>query len=483
MNARTEAAPGPAFRAGRIQRLTTVDRMYLHDERGAWPCHFGGLAIVDGSAMKDAAGRLPMEGLGGHLARRLAAIPRLRQRMHAPGLLQGGPVWVDDEDFAIERHVHLATVDAPGGDAQLLETAARIYAGLLDRSRPLWELWLLSGLSDDRIGILVKIHHAVADGAAAVAIVSSLFDLETEAPERQATPGARAPVPSRRALLADNLTGKSRAVGRLLAAVRHPGPMLEALRMFVLVLRRSAGQQGAPRTSLNGVVRAGRRVRFLRLDLTEMKAVAHGHGGKLNDLVLDLWAGGLRRLVLSRGEPVQSIELKVGQAVSLRPPSNREAIDNQTGSIVLPLPIWEADPGRRLDRIVMTTRRSKAIQQPAAIMNAMAALAATPLGAYMNLHQRAVNVMATNVPGPPMPMHVLGGRVLDVLPIIQLVGNVGLTVCAFSYAGSVALVVTADARGFPDIDELIRGMEADWRALAGGSPQREAEPETEALTV
>jgi WS/DGAT/MGAT family acyltransferase len=482
MNARTEPAPGPAVRRGRIQRLTTVDRMYLHDERPAWPCHFGGLAIVDGGAMKDAAGRLPIEELGGHLARRLAAIPRLRQRMHAPGLLQGGPVWVDDEDFAIERHIHQARVDAPGGDAQLLETAARIYAGLLDRSRPLWELWLISGLSDNRIGILVKIHHAVADGAAAVAIVSSLFDLETEEPQRQAPPGARAPMPNRRALLADNLTRTSRAVGRLLAAVRHPRPILESLRMFVLVVRRSAGQQGAPRTSLNGVVRAGRRVRFLRLDLAEMKAVAHVHDGKLNDLVLDLWAGGLRRLLLSRGEPVEGIELKVGQAVSLRAASNREAIDNQTGSIVLPLPIWEADPGRRLHRIVMTTSRSKAIQQPAAIMNAIAALAATPLGAYMNLHQRAVNVIASNVVGPPRPMYMLGGRVLDVLPIIQLVGNVGLTVCAFSYAGSVTLVVTADARGFPDIDELIAGMSADWQALSEGA-REEAEAAAEAVTV
>ncbi|HEU5202919.1 MAG TPA: wax ester/triacylglycerol synthase domain-containing protein, partial [Candidatus Limnocylindrales bacterium] len=337
MNAGIEAAPG-------IQRLTTVDRMYLHDERRAWPCHFGGLAIVDGSAMKHAAGRLPIEELGDHLGRRLAAIPRLRQRMHAPGLLQGGPLWVDDEDFAIERHVHQATVDAPGDDAQLLETAARIYAGLLDRSRPLWELWLLNGLSDDRVGILVKIHHAVADGSAAVAIVSSLFDLEPEATGRPTARLATAPVPSGRALFADNVTRKSRAVGRLLAAVRHPRPILEALRIFVLVMSRSAGQQGAPRTSLNGVVRAGRRVRFLRFDLTEMKAVAHAHGGKLNDLVLDLWAGGLRRLLLSRGEPVEGIELKVGQAVSLRQASGQEAVDNQTGSIVLPLPLGEADP-------------------------------------------------------------------------------------------------------------------------------------------
>jgi WS/DGAT/MGAT family acyltransferase len=461
-------------------RLTVVDRMFLHDERAAWPCHFGGLAIVDGRALTDGGGRVGIAELRDHLGRRLAAVPDLRQRLYAPGMLRGGPLWVDDEDFAIERHLHEATVDPPGGDAQLLEAAARIYAGLLDRTRPLWELWILSGLSDDRVGILVKIHHAVADGSAAVAIVSTLFDIEPGAPDRPTARWSAAPLPSGWALFAENLAAKSRAGGRLLAAVRHPRPILEALRMFALVLRRSAGQQGAPRTSLNGVVGVGRRVRVLRLDLAEMKAVGHAHGGKLNDLVLDLWAGGLRRLLLSRGEPVEGIEIKVGQAVSLRSASDGEAIDNQAGTIVLPLPVGEADPNRRLDRIVATTRRTKAIQQPAAIMNVTAALAATPLGAYMNLHQRAVNVMATNVVGPPLPMYVLGARVLELLPIIQLVGNVGLTVCAFSYAGSVALVVTADAGGFPDVDELVAGMEAEWRTLAGTpavpTPERVSEP-------
>ena len=453
--------------------------MFLHDERAAWPCHFGGLAIVDGRPFTDAAGRLRLEELRDHLGRRLAAIPDLRQRIHAPGLLRGGPLWVDDLEFAIERHIHDATVDAPGDDAQLLDAVARIYAGLLDRSRPLWELWFLTGLSDDRVGILVKIHHAVADGSAAVAIVSSLFDVESGPPDRPIQRWSPAPVPSGWALLVDNLGAKSRSLGRLLAAMRHPRPILGSLRMFVLVLRRSAGQQGAPRTSLNGVVTVGRRVRFLRLDLGEMKAVAHARGGKLNDLVLDLWAGGLRRLLLARGESVEGIELKVGQAVSLRPATDRDAIDNQAGSIVLPLPIGEADPGRRLDRIVATTRRTKAIQQPAAIMNVVAALSATPLGAYMNLHQRAVNVMATNVVGPPVPMFALGARVVDLLPIIQLVGNVGLTVCAFSYAGTVALVVTADARGFPDVDEIIDGMAADWRTLEGTPAVLAPEPSSE----
>jgi diacylglycerol O-acyltransferase len=473
---------------GRLVRLTVVDRMFLHDERRAWPCHFGGLAVIDGRPLMDESGRLRLWELRDRLGRRLAGIPDLRQRIHTPGWLQGGPLWVDDERFSIERHIREAAVPAPGGDAELLEAAARAYDSLLDRRGPLWELWLLTGMADGRIGILLKLHHAVADGSAAVAIMASLFDVERDAPDPAVTGWTPAPIPGPRALLADNLSSKLRTLGRGVAALAHPLRILAGARIFVLVLRRSMGEQGAPRTSLNGIVRAGRRVRSLRLDLAAMKDVAHAHGGKLNDVVLDLWSGGLRQLLVSRGEAVDGIELKVGQAVSLRPPSDADAIDNQAGSIVLPLPVGEADPGRRLDRIVATTSRTKAIQRPAAIMNAMAAMSATPLGAYFNLHQRAVNVMATNVVGPPVPMYVLGAPILEILPIIELVGNIGLTHAAFSYAGRVSLVITADARGFPDVDELIRGMEREWNALSaaraatpgpGGEPAPEPAPASE----
>ena len=476
----TRQTARPAGR--RLVRLTVVDRMFLHDERPEWPCHFGGLAVIDGRPLMDESGQLRLQELRDLLVRRLAGIPDLRQRIHTPGWLQGGPLWVDDERFSIERHIREAAIPAPGGDAELLAAAARAYDSLLDRRGPLWELWLLTGMTDGRVGILLKLHHAVADGSAAVAIMASLFDVERDAPDPAATRWTPAPIPGPRALLADNLSSKLRALGCGVAALAHPLRILAAARIFVLVLRRSMGEQGAPRTSLNGIVRAGRRVRSLRLDLAAMKDVAHAHGGKLNDVVLDLWSGGLRQLLVSRGEPVDGIELKVGQAVSLRPPSDADAIDNQAGSIVLPLPVGEADPGRRLDRIVATTSRTKAIQRPAAIMNAMAAMSGTPLGQYLNLHQRAVNVMATNVFGPPVPMYVLGAPILEILPIIELIGNVGLTHAAFSYAGRVSLVVTADASGFPDVDELIHGMDRDWQALQGArgalpSATRELESE------
>jgi WS/DGAT/MGAT family acyltransferase len=457
---------------GGIVRLTSFDRMYLRDEREAWPCHFGGLAVVEGGPLLDASGRLRLDEIRDRLDRRLALVPELRQRLHVPRRLRGGPLWVDDDRFAIEHHVHEAAIDAPGGDAQLLEAAARVHGGLLDRTRPLWELWFLTGLSDGRIGVLFKLHHAVADGNAAVAIMGSLFDLEPDAIDPVPARWTAAPVPRDSALVADHLAARVRGLGRLATTLTHPLRIVRAARVFALVTRRMVGQEGAPRTSLNQVVQAGRRIRFLRIDLEAMKAAGHAHGGTVNDVVLNLWAGGLRQLIVSRGEPVAGVELVTAQAVSTRSATDG-SIDNQAGTIVLRLPTWEAGVARRLDLIVYTTRTAKAGQRSAAIAGVIAGLSATPIAQYFNLHQRAVNVIVTNVVGPPVPMFIFGARILEILPIIQLVGNIGLTLCAFSYAGQVFLVVTADARSFTDLDVLMAGMEQDWQALIA---DRVAEP-------
>jgi hypothetical protein len=195
-----------------------------------------------------------------------------------------------------------------------------------------------------------------------------------------------------------------------------------------------------------------------------MKEAAHAHEGKINDVVLTLWAGGLRGLLTHRGEPVAGVELISGMPVSLR---SDETIDNQVGTMVVALPVWQDDPSERLKLIARRTRTAKTEQQPAAIMGYMAGLAATPIGKYYTTHQRASNVIVTNVMGPSVPVYVLGARILEILPIIELVGNIGLTLCAFSYSGEMFMVVTADATAFPDLEVLMEGMEQDWDTLTG----------------
>ena len=452
-----------------LERLSPFECMYLGLESAAWPCHFGGLAILDGNALLDADGRLQLNAIRSRLERRVSRVPQLRRRLHRPGLLRGRPLWVDDVRFAIENHVHEAAAPPPGGEDELLATASRLYAPVLDRRRPPWELWFITGLADRRVAVLLKLHHAVADGMAAVAVMGALFDPEpgaADAPEGAWTP---APPPSGWILFADNLATVARKLARVGSVLAHPRQLVTGARLWTKVLGRSVGGHGAPRTSLNCPVRAGRRIGCLRLDREQARRVARRHGGTLNDLVLSLWSGGLRRLLLSRGERVDGVELAAGQAVSLRRASKVRTVDNQVGTIIVPLPVWQPGAASRLAEIVRANRRVRTRRQlPAGIAGAMAALQATPLGRWLNLHQRAANVIVTNVPGPSATVWLLGAPVLDILPIIQLIGNIGLTLCAFSYAGRVALVVTADEQGFPDLDELVAGMAEEWQLLSDG---------------
>ncbi|HEX6128270.1 MAG TPA: wax ester/triacylglycerol synthase family O-acyltransferase [Candidatus Limnocylindria bacterium] len=469
-----------------VRRLSAFECMYLGLETADWPCHFGGLAILDGNALLDTNGDLRLNAIRSGLERRLARAPQLRRRLHRPGFLRGRPLWVDDERFAIENHVHEAAVTPPAGEEDLLATAARLYAPVLDRRRPLWELWFITGLADGRVAALLKLHHAIADGMAAVAVMGALFDSGPGAPQRPEPGWTPTPPPSGWLLFIDTLASVGGKLARIGSALVHPGRLVAAARLMTKVVGRSMGRHGAPSTSLNGPVRAGRRIGYVRLDRAQARREARRHRGTVNDVVLSIWSGGLRRLLLSRGDRVEGVELAAGQAVSLRRASRVRAVDNQVGTIIVPLPLWQTDADDRLAEIVRTSRRLRMRRQlPAGIAGAMTALQATPLGRWLNLHQRAANVIVTNVPGPSATVRLLGAPVLEILPIIQLIGNIGLTLCAFSYAGHVALVVSADARGFPDLDELIAGMAEEWKMLSDGaraaSPTGRGQPDPQAV--
>ncbi len=473
MNATVISDRAAPERTSRSRRLSSLDLMFLRFESPAWPCHFAGLAAVDGTALVDEAGRLRLAELTDRTSRRLANVPELRRRLHYPGILRGGPLWVDDERFDIRNHIHQAAAEPPGGDAELLELAARLDERQLDRARPLWELWFLSGLRDGRIGVLLKLHHCVADGLAAVALMGSLFDVESAEGDPDPAPWIPEPIPGGWALLIDNLAHKARTALQAAAMLAHPRQLVEALGVLVSVLRQTFGQ-AAPPTSLNRPVLSGRRVRFLELDLAAVKRAARAHHGTVNDVVLDLWTGGLRELLMARGELVPGLELVGSQAVSLRARSDR-SIDNQVGAIMLPLPVCEPDPQRRLDRMAQTDHRRDGRALSALTMRILAALSAFPIARSGSRRQRAVNVRISTIYGPRKPAYILGARVLEILPIVRLFGNVGLALCAFSYVGQICLVVTADTARFPDLDTLMDGMEQDWHALVD-SPAAEAVP-------
>ena len=444
------------------RRLTLVDWSNLALERSDVPMHIGGIAILDGAGFQQTAGALDPAMLLNRLDRRLSRVPELRQRLWYPGLFRGGPVWVDDQDFSIARHVHVRALPAGADESDLLETAAMLLESLLDRAHPLWELWLLTGLAGSRVAMLFKLHHAVADGLAAVALVSALFDFEAGALEPPSAWWLPGPWPSGSELFVDVWRRRS---AWFRAVLGHPIRSLRGVYgVFADALDAVRGPR-APHTSFNQPVRAGRRYRVLNLELDAVRAVAHGHGGKINDAVLAIVASALRDLLLSRGEPVEAVSLQVSVPVGQRAASDPRELGNAAGLMRLPLAIGDADPGRLLDLAIAASKKAKKTMHPNQAAGLIASLGILGLAQPFIARQRLVNLFVSNVPGPSRPIYVLGSRVLDAFPFTVLGGNVPVSFVAFSYAGRLNLVTQVDPAAVADVDVIAGGVARAWAQL------------------
>jgi WS/DGAT/MGAT family acyltransferase len=360
--------------------------------------------------------------------------------------------------------VHAARVGPPGDEASLLRTAELLLRPLLDRSHPLWELWFLTGLAGGRLAVLFKVHHAVADGLAAIALMTSLLDREPGAADPPRTGWRPTPAPPAPALLADTVRDRAGAAASILG---HP---VRLARGLAAVLAGAAGalreRSGAPRTSLNAIPGRSRLLRAVHLDLEPARAAAHAHAATVNDVLLAVVGGGLRDLLQARGELVAGMELKVSLPAALRRVGAARELGNEVGAKLVALPVAEADAGRRLERIAAATRAAKAAQRPAQVQGAMAVLAALGLLVPLVRRQRMVNTFVTNVPGPRDTLYLLGARVEAVLPVTGLAANITVLFAALSYRGRLEVVVDADAAACPDVDVLVAGMRRAWGSLA-----------------
>lgn len=462
----TAAHAGPRLVGRRpvIRRLSRADTMYLRLETHAMPQHIGALALVNAAPLLDGSQRLHIDRVCSRLEQRLSRVPALRRSVRSAGLGRGRAIWVDDPLFDVRRHVRAVPVPAPGGDDELDDAASAVMTMLLDRSRPLWQLCVLTGLLDGRVGLLFKIHHSVADGLAALQILAGLTDTveETSPP----APWVPAPAPDGWALLTDHVAATTCRFGCVARRLRHPVELAGSAAAIASELRLvMAPSAAAPRVSFNRPVSRGRRVRRVRFELAELKQVAHSAGGTVNDAVLALVTGGLREVLGARGELVRGMELVVSVPVALRGSVDAATMGNAVGAIAVRLPVSTAEPHERLARIVAATRAAKAKQRPADVPAAIAWLAATPLGAMLTRRQRLVNLFVTNVMGPPVPVDLLGTRVLELAPIVTLAGNVTLSVSALSYAGTMEVVATVDPSAFPDADLFATAMARAWQAL------------------
>jgi diacylglycerol O-acyltransferase len=376
---------------------------------------------------------------------------------------------VELPDVRIEDHVVEAPIPPDAvTETDLLRFAETLMAPVLDRARPLWRLWCITGLPDGRMGLLLAWHHALTDGMGAMRLGQALLgeaDAAVAADARSsrdeaAMPGLR---PSWPALVLDH----ARALADGIRRWRDPSARRAARQLLRAFVSGWASSRREPPTSLNEPVGPGRRSVLVRLDQAAMRRAARTHEAGLNDVVLALVAGGVRDLLVGRGEPIERLVVRAGVAVALPPSARREPGANHFGGYVVRLPIAERDPGTRTRDLAATyaaARRTQRVTGMTAIRVAAARLRATRA---VLARQSRIQVMETLIPGPPHRLTLLGTRILDVIPFQPLGRNVGLTVAASTYAGRLTIVVRTDPDRFPDLDRFVAAIERDGASLPG----------------
>jgi diacylglycerol O-acyltransferase / wax synthase len=446
----------------RMDRLTASDLFMLWAGDYGWSQDIGVLAILDGTWLLDPDGRVRIDEVRRRLEPRLHLVPRFRQLLYRPRRGLGWPLWVDAQSFDLADHVQVFPLAAPGDEAQLLAACAQLYQRRWELSRPLWEAWLLPGLPDHKVGLLLRAHHTIADGVAGMAAFGALLDLDADAPTPVAPPWTPTPIPTAGELFRDNLHRRRQELGHELSRLAHPSRPRRgssgALREFLA--------QRAPRTSLNRPIGTDRRLAVVRSRLELAKQAAHAHQATVNDVVLAAVAGGLRQLLAGRGEPVEGLVLRVMVPISLHHEQPGQARGNQDAMMMVPLNLGEPDPVRRLALIAAETAARKHTAHPQVTSGLFGFVAVQRATYRFQVHQRFVNLSVTNVPGPPVPLYVAGARLLELFPVVPILGNITLDVGVLSYAGQLNLTAMADQTTCPDLAVFAHGVRSALDELA-----------------
>lgn len=445
-----------------IDRLTAEDRLMLAASE-AWPQDVGALALLDGGCLFDATGRFRIEAVRDAIQCRLHLVPRFRQVIHVPRRGLGGPLWVDVRDFDLSEHVRVLPLEPPAGETELLLATEQLRWRRPDPSRPLWEMWCLTGLPDRQIGLFVKIHHAIADGMAAMAMLGLFFDSVPDARATGAPPWTPRRLPSARELLADNLQRRAKGLAVAFSMLGRPRTTLRRVLKAWPATRELLAEEPAPGTSLDCMVGPYRNLALVRTSLDLVRKIGRTCDATVNDVLLAVTAGGLRALLLSRGEQVEGVTVRIYVPVSLRRRLRGQVQGTLIAQMVVPLLLEESDPVRRLQQIASETAKRKA-RTRTSLGTLFRGRIARGLMLKAVIRQR-VNVTTASIPGPKQPLYLAGARMLEAFPVLPLIGNVPLGVGALSYAGTFNIGITADRDAFPDIDVLTAGVRDELQAL------------------
>jgi WS/DGAT/MGAT family acyltransferase len=466
-----------------LDRLTAIDASFLAQEGPNSHMHVGAVTLVEGPPP-------PFEEFLDHLRGRLHLVPRYRQRLVQPPLESGRPLWVDDPTFNIEYHVRQTALPSPGSEDQLMRLAARIMSQQLDRSKPLWELWLVEGMDDGGFALITKTHHALIDGISGVDLATVTFDLTpvpAEVPHPD-EPWQAQPEPSATELIAGGAFGLVKAaVGAaagVVGAVTRPSTALAGAREAAEGIGEVlwAGLNPAPPTPLNVEIGPHRRFVGVRNRLDDFKLVKDAFGGTVNDVVLAVVTGALREWLWSRGVRSEGLELRALVPVSTRTADQRGQLGNQIVAMRGPLPVYIHDPLARLRAVKSSMDGLKESKQAVgakvlADVQSFAPPTILAQASRINFSTRLFNLIVTNVPGPQFPLYVRGREMRDAFPVAFLPRDHALAIAIMSYNGAMNFGLLADYDAMPDLDEVADGIEASLAELVALAKRERAADE------
>jgi diacylglycerol O-acyltransferase len=463
-----------------LDRLSSTDASFLHQEGPASHMHIGAVLVFEGPPPE-------FDAYLDHVRGRLHLTPRYRQKLAKPPLESGRPLWVDDPDFNLEYHVRHTALPSPGSEEQLLNAAARVNSQQLDRSKPLWESWMVEGLAPaepgrpERFALVFKTHHALVDGVSGVDLATVLFDAEPDPPpERRAgtelAPWQPRPEPGPAELVLAGIRGAANVTNEILTravgALNQPQTSFGRLRDAVEGVGEIvwAGLNPAPETPLNVEIGPFRRFAVIRGRLSDYKEVKDALGGTVNDVVLTVVAGGLARWLRSRGVRTEGLELRALVPVSVRADDQHGTLGNQLTAMRAPLPVYIRDPKARLRfvrRAMDGLKESKQAVGAAtlAAVNNLAPPTVLAQASRLNFSTRLFNLLVTNIPGPQLPLYVLGRELQDLFPVAFLPKDHALAVAIISYNGKIDFGLLGDYDALPDIDIIAEGIEASLAEL------------------
>jgi diacylglycerol O-acyltransferase / wax synthase len=483
------------------ERLSALDASFLALEDHTSHMHIGAAAIFESAPLQRPDGGIDIDRVRALMEAGLYRIPRYRQRLAWIPVL-GHPVWIDDTRFNLAYHLRHTHLPVPGDERQLKRLVGRLMSQQLDRGKPLWEMWVVEGLQGGRFALVTKIHHCMIDGVGSVELTGSVMRTTPDPDPRLAMPPPRwvpRAAPSGARLLAEEMFRRALEPLALAGALRRSlgdvrGNVVGARRATAgLVRALSSAFQPASPTPLNQEIGPHRRFDWTVMELDAVREVKARLGGTVNDVVLAIVTGALRRFLRRRGMPVRGLDFRAMVPVNVRATEEHDALGNRVAMLVARLPLDEPDARRRLEKVSQETQQMKESGQARGVrlieeLSDHGFTALFTQFARLTARSRPYNVVVTNVPGPQFPVYVEGARMLESYPLVPLFHDQTLGIALLSYDGRLHWGFNADWDALPDLHDVVEAVTAEFEALravaAGWSitvpPEKEAPAESSA---